>query len=74
MLNNWWNTILANPGRTLGIVAAVILAAIQTLVGKGVLTPDFQQNVENVGAIIGILITAFFPTWAPVKAMAARHK
>ena len=66
------DTILANPGRALGILGACILAVIQTLVGKGVLTPDFAQNVENVGAIIVVLIATFFPTWTPIVARAAR--
>ena len=73
-MSQFIDKILANPGRTLGIVGAIILAVLQTLVGQGVLAPELSQSVQNVGAILVVLIATFFPAWAPVQAMAARHR
>ncbi len=74
MFSNLVNAILANPGRSLGVAGAVILAVLETLVGKGVLTPDALQTAQNIGAIVVVLITTFLPTWKPVEVMALRHK
>jgi hypothetical protein len=72
-MQNIIDKILANPGRAIGIVFAVILAVVQTLVGQGVIAPNTTQTVQNLLALAAILITAFFPSWGPIVAAAKRH-
>lgn len=61
IISGWIDTILANPGRFLGIVAACILAVLETLVGKGILTADTVTTITNIGAILAVIITGFVP-------------
>ena len=56
--------VKANPGRVLGVAAAVILAVLQALVGKGVITADAAQSVQNIGALIAVVVAGFFPATA----------
>jgi hypothetical protein len=67
------DAILANPGKALGILGGLIYAVLVTLLGDGLVTQSFVTTVQNIGAVVVIVLTGLFPSWGPIKAVAARH-
>ncbi len=43
-----WINFKAHPGKWFGILAACIVAVLDTLVGKGVITPDTVETITKI--------------------------
>jgi hypothetical protein len=56
---------LLKIGPFAGFAAAIVLVALQVLVGKGVITADALQSVQNVGADLMLILAGIAPSAVP---------